>query len=178
MFKKTVSIALLFGILTSFFVFTGCTKASDNSVKDISEIDDYILKFDISSPYYGSYTFVLVSEQKLIASYKNSEKSETHEIDISGVYETFMKSYVEKALSFDKSEIEYSDLITDMPEVCLYRNGETVYFDYGCSKCPEVNILLEQFIGCCDFKYADKDNLKSMPEYYGEIMSAYFKGKK
>ncbi len=159
------------GLILSFlFVFSSCGSTevdADTYIRD-TEIE-YIMKFDISAPHGYHYAFYLTKDE-LLAYYEEQQNvCQEVRIKLSELEYVNFDERVERILLLDKTDIEGYGEVTDYWTVTLTMNGDDIYFDYGASKNTDVNILLEQIIGICDFKEEYKEALVPYPTHLRQM---------
>ena len=178
--KKKLIIAV-----TSLFLIVSITigvvvfKNSENTINlNVEDYENYILKFVIWHPLSDErYIFVVTEENDILAQYKNADgdieellvKSDAIMIDL-------MKPYIDEVLVKNETEIEGYVSFTDFWCVTLYYADKAVWYDYGASECTAVNVLLEQIIGCCNFKSANKEHLRPLGVQQREFMEMWCEG--
>ena len=147
------------------FLFSSCNLQNPKTEVRNNDIE-YIMRFDISN-HIEHYVFYLIQDNKIIAYYEdaNSNYEELY-VELSDYNISLMDSRIEEVLTLDEDDVEGYECITDFWLVTLDYNNKKAVFDYGASKSTNVNILLEQIIGCCNFKKAKKDLLLPVGSYF------------
>lgn len=161
------------------FAFSSCSIGDNENPKLDFETTEYIIKFDISNQT-AHYIFVLTPENKVLAYYEDIHKKyEEISVDLVDLHIAHMDPYVENVLSLEPKEIEGYVNLTDFWQVKMYYNDMEAIFDYGASKSTDVNILLEQIIGCCDFKKTgnEKDLLLPVGSHNRKVFEDYANSK-
>ncbi len=175
--KKKIIIAVVSVVLIlSITIGAVVSKNSENNIKlNVEDYENYILKFVVRHPISDEqYIFVLTKENNILAQYKNSDGDfEELSIKSDAIMIDLMKPYIDEVLSKNKKEIEGYVNFTDFWYVNLFYGENEVFYDYGASECNAVNILLEQIIGCCDFRCADKERLQPVGVHQREFMEIY-----
>lgn len=169
-----VSVVLILSITIGVAVFQN----SENDIKlNVEDYKNYMLKFVVRHPLSDEqYIFVLTEENNILAQYKNYD-GDFEEISVKPdvVIIELMQPYIDEVLSKNKKEIEGYVNFTDFWYVNLFYGENEVFYDYGASECNAVNILLEQIIGCCDFRCADKERLQPVGVHQRQFMEFYMK---
>lgn len=170
-----VSLFLIVSVTIGVVVF----KDSENNINlNVEDYKNYILKFVIRHPLSDErYIFVITEENDILAQYKDAYgdieellvKSDAIMIDL-------MKPYIDEVLVKNETEIEGYASFTDFWCVTLYYADKAVWYDYGASECTAVNVLLEQIIGCCNFKSANKEHLRPLGVQQRGFMEMWCEG--
>lgn len=174
--KFLVTISLILCVL---LVFSSC---NINNLKTLSgeKESEYIIKFEISN-MSSHYVYSLTEDNKIFAYYEDEDLNfEEIVVELTEFNLSYMNPYIEKVLTLKEDEIEGFVHITDFWRVTLYCEKQKVEFDYGASKSTDVNILLEQVIGCCNFKKNKKEKNMLLPigSYCRNIFEEYNQNRK
>ncbi len=167
-----VSLFLIISITIGVVVFQN----SRNNIKlNVEDYENYIMKFVVRHPLLDEqYIFVLTEENNILSQYKNTDGDfEELSVKSDAIMIDLMKPYIDEVLIKNEAEIEGYVNFTDGWYVNLYYGEKEVFFDYGASECNAVNILLEQIIGCCNFRDANKENLQPVGVHQREFMELY-----
>lgn len=172
-FIKFLCLACLF-----IFVLTSCNSTTNINKKSDFNIDEeeYIISFSMVGGYAGNcYTFILTPDNRLLAEYKTGKTTQQVEIKLNEHQIGLMEERINEVLTLTEDDIEFFVGISDYWRCTISYNDIEASFDYGVSKSPSVNILLEQMLGCCDSEKSLKteENLQSRPPSYRAMMT-YF----
>lgn len=177
--KKLIIVGASLFLIVSITIGVVIFKNSENTINlNIEDYENYILKFVIRHPLSEEqYIFLITEENDILAQYKNTDgdiedllvKSDAIMIDL-------MKPYIDEVLVKNETEIEGYVSFTDSWRVTLYYADKAVWYDYGASECTAVNVLLEQIIGCCNFKSANKEYLRPLGVQQREFMEMWCEG--
>lgn len=173
--KIVIAVVSLFFII-SITIGVVFFKNSENNIKlNVEDYENYIMKFVVRHPLLDEqYIFVLTEENNILAQYKNADGDfEELSVKSDAIMIDLMKPYIDEVLMKTGTEIEGYANFTDGWYVNLYYGEKEVFFDYGASECNAVNILLEQIIGCCKFRNANKENLQPVGVHQREFMELY-----
>ena len=173
--KIVIAVVSLFFII-SITIGVVVFKNSENNIKlNVEDYENYIMKFVVRHPLLDEqYIFVLTEENNILAQYKNADGDfEELSVKSDAIMIDLMKPYIDEVLMENGTEIEGYANFTDGWYVNLYYGEKEVFFDYGASECNAVNILLEQIIGCCKFRNANKENLQPVGVHQREFMELY-----
>lgn len=160
------------------FLCGSCNTNNNDSVSLNIDNADFVVKFDLIGPS-EHYVIVLTQNNKVLAYYENSQKYyEEICVELDDTHTTFIYPYLEKALNLSADEIEGYVNMSHFYMVTMYYNNQKTTFNYGASASIDVNILLEQLIGCCNFESnRAKENLKPAGAYFREYFELYDKEK-
>ena len=170
-----VSLFLIISITIGVVIFQN----SRNNIKlNVEDYENYIMKFVVRHPLSDEqYIFVLTEENNILAQYKNADGDfEELSVKSDAIMIDLMKPYIDEVLVKNETEIEGYVSFTDFWCVTLYYADKVVWYDYGASECTEVNVLLEQIIGCCNFKFANKEHLRPLGVQQREFMEMWCEG--
>lgn len=175
--KKTI-LKILCLACSFIFVFTSFNIANKNNENDFDiEQEEYLIKFLITGPMlYKKYMFVLTPDNRILAEYVDeNHKTHKHQTLLNEAQISYMEGHINEVFSLTKEDIEGYSGSTDQWYVYIQFKDVEASFDYGISKSPSVNILLEQIIGCVDSEKSleTKDNLQPIPSLFREHMSFY-----
>ena len=173
--KIVIAVVSLFFII-SITIGVVVFKNSENNIKlNVEDYENYIMKFVVRHPLSDEqYIFLLTEENNILAQYKNADGDfEELSVKSDAIMIDLMKPYIDEILMKNGTEIEGYANFTDGWYVNLYYGEKEVFFDYGASECNAVNILLEQIIGCCNFRNANKENLQPVGVHQREFMELY-----
>ena len=157
-------------------IIAGIYQNSENNIKlNVEKYENYIMKFVLSHPLSDEqYIFLLTEENNILAQYKNADGDfEELSVKSDAIMIDLMKPYIDEVLIKNENEIEGYVNFTDGWCVNLCYRGKEAFYDYGASECTAANILLEQIIGCCNFKCTSKENLQPVGVHQREFMELY-----
>lgn len=177
--KLAVAVASVFIIFLIIIGVVGFQKSENNIKLNVENYENYIMKFVLWHPLSDErYIFVLTKKNNVLAQYNKKADGDFEEISVKldVIIIDLMKPYIDEVLIKNKNEIEGYANFTDSWCVNLYYGENEVHYDYGASECTAVNILLEQIIGCCNFKSTDKANLQPVGVHQREFMEMWNKG--
>lgn len=175
--KKTI-LKFLCLACSVIVLFTSCSSSAITNKKPEFNIDEeeYIISFSMVGGYAGNcYTFILTPDNRLLAEYKAGGDIQQVGIQLSEQQIDVMEARIDEVLTLTEDDIEYFVGIGDYWYCTVRYNDVVATFDYGASKNPTVNVLLEQIIGCVDSKeiLKTKENLQPVPSLFRELIS-YF----
>ena len=174
--KKLFFIITPMALIVLAAIIAGVYQNSENNIKlNVEKYENYIMKFVLSHPLSDEqYIFLLTEENNILAQYKNADGDfEELSVKSDAIMIDLMKPYIDEVLIKKENEIEGYVNFTDGWYVNLYYEEKEVFFDYGASECNAVNILLEQIVGCCNFRNANKENLQPVGVHQREFMELY-----
>ena len=175
--KKRFIVSVVFLVVVTGAVFSlfAINKSGNNEKLNVEKQDDYILKFVVFHPLsYERYIFLLADENTIMAQYQNGcGDFEELSVKLDETMLDFMQPYIDTVLSVTDKDLTGNANFTDFWNVSLYCGETEVLYDYGVSECNAANILLEQIIGCCDFKSANKEKLQPLCVRQREFMEMY-----
>ncbi len=172
-----VSVVILVVVTGAVFSLFAINKSGNNEKLNVEKQEDYILKFVVFHPLsYERYIFLLTAENTIMAQYQNDcGDFEELSVKLDETILNYMQPYIDTVLSETDENLIGNANFTDFWNVSLYCGETEVLYDYGASECNSVNVLLEQIIGCCDFKFTSKENLQPLCVQQREFMEMYCK---
>lgn len=173
------SILKILCLACSFIIIlTSCNMAIKNDENDFNiEQEEYIIRFRMTGPMlYKKYMFILTPDNRILAEYVD-ENHKIHKFQtvLNEAQISYMEEHINEVHSLTEEDIKGYSGYTDQWHVYIQFEDVEASFDYGISKSPSVNILLEQILGCCDSEKSLKtvENLENAPVNYRKTMS-YF----
>ncbi len=175
---KKAFIKLLCLACSFILILTSCTAFNNQKEPDFNiDEEEYLIKFIITGPMlYKKYMFVLTPDNRILAEYVD-ENHKIHKFQtvLNEAQISYMEEHITEVLSLTEEDIKGYSGYTDQWYIYIQFEDVEASFDYGISKSPSVNILLEQILGCCDAEKSLKtvENLENALINYRKTMS-YF----